>query len=376
MERVANLTLAPSGAERLALSTGLKLLLSTDTPEQVINLHQVASAWSKPALNVVDAFPLTDDVKGIPVPGRPMAVAVHPVQPLALALSQPRDVRDKGEVLFLDLREKTPGRLLRSQLVGYRPAHIAITPDGRWAIVANKAEGYRRTTGSIGILDLRNLAGLETDRIQEVPYHEIPGVAEKVGVTERRLEPGFVAIDQKSQFAAVVFHRNDAIAWIDLRSGEPVFAGVMNLPAGSKPTEISLLDEKDGSILAALTETGFQQVSFYRIMLSNDKPTVQRLSGVDVRQLIDSNYALKRRDPSSVLLRRVGDHPAALVASSRSNRTLLFDLADPTHPHFVARVASAAPAMDLMPIEEGNDLFVLTGNGDGTATVLRIHETP
>ncbi|MCZ7592301.1 MAG: hypothetical protein M5U15_09170 [Kiritimatiellae bacterium] len=55
---------------------------------------------------------------------------------------------------------------------------------------------------------------------------------------------------------------------------------------------------------------------------------------------------------------------------------MLFDLADPTHPHFVARVASAAPAMDLMPIEEGNDLFVLTGNGDGTATVLRIHETP
>lgn len=375
MERVANLTVASNGVERLALSTGLKLLLSTDTPEQEIHLHQVASDWNKPALNVVDAFPLTDDVKGIPVPGRPMALAVHPAQPVALALSQPRAARARGEVLFFDLREKTPGRLLRSQLVGYQPAHLAITPDGNWAIIANKAEGHRRTPGTIGLLDLRKLA-LDTDRVPEAPYRELSGLSEQIGVAEGRMEPGFVAIDPKGRFAAVTFHRNDAIAWIDLRSGEPVLAGSMKLPAGSNPTGISLLDEQDGSILAAVAETGAQQVGFYRIALSDARPDVQALSHVDVRKLIDPNYPFKRRDPDFILLKRLAGRPVALVASARTDRNLLFDLADPAHPRFVARVASAAPAMDLMPIEGRNELFVITGNGDGTATLFRISEAP
>lgn len=375
MERVANLDLAPDGIERLAFAPTPALLLSTDSKEQEIHLHHAASNWNNPKLDVVDAFPLTDDVKGIPVPGRPMVVAVHPTQPLALALSRPRDVRARSEVLFLDLREKTAGRLLRSQLVGYQSTHLAITPDGNWAIIANKAEGHRRTPGSIGILDLRTL-DVEADRLQEAPYRELPALAEQIGVPEGRMEPGFVAIDEQGRFAAVTFHRNDAIAWLDLRSGEPALAGVMKLPADTNPTGVSLLDEPDGSILVAVAATGAQRIDFYRVGLTDSGPSVQALSSVDVRPFVDPKYPSKRRDPESVLLMRLGGRPVALAASVRTDRNLLFDLQDPAHPRFSARVASAAPAQDFLALKNGGQWFVATANGQGSITILRIYESP
>lgn len=372
IERVADLSVASDGAERLAFAPGPGLLLSTDPRQQEIHLHR--ADWSKPALRAIDAFPPTDELLSIPTPGRPMAAVVHPSQPFALALSRPRDVRVRGEVLFLDLREKSAGRLLRSQLVGFQPEHLAITPNGQWALIANEGEGSRRTPGSIGLLDLRNIAGWEVNRLQEVPYREFSGLSELFGSPVGRLEPEFVAIEPQGRLAAVTFQENDAVVWVDLRSDEPMLAGMTALPGGSEPAGISLLARQDGSVLAGIAEEGSQCVSFYRIALEGTEPHAELLSRIDIRPLVNANQPRKRRDPESILLQHVKDRSLAVVASERTDRVLLLDVTDPSQPRLMGRVATAAPANDFLALQAKEGLSVATGNGQGTISVLRVLE--
>lgn len=374
MDRTADLFVATNGATRLAVAPASQMLLSTDPRDQQIHFHRVD--WKKPSLEVVDAFPPTDMLMGAPTPGRPLAIAVHPSQPLALAISRPRDARAKGEVLFLDLREKSPGRLLRSQLAGYRTEHIVLSPDGQWALVANGGGGKSATPGSIGVLDLRDLEGWEDDRLKEVPYVELQGLSELLGVSPRKLNPTFVAVDPRGEWAAAALRGNDALVWIDLRSASPALAGVTPLPGGSKPTGVALLNRPDGSLLAAIAEEGEQRVSVYRVNAANAADPAALLARLDIRPLIDSKRAGKRRDPQHVVLREVDGRPVAWIGSERSDRVLMFDLSDPTHPERIARVAAEGAPTDLIAVATKRGLLIVSGNGEGSITVFRVNRVP
>lgn len=374
MDRTADLFVATNGATRLAFASAPRVLLSTDPRDQQIHFHSVD--WKKPSLEAVDAFPPTDMLMGAPTPGRPVAVAVHPTQPLALAASRPHNARAKSEILFLDLREKSPGRLLRSQLAGYRTGHIALSPDGQWALVANDGGGKSATPGSIGVLDLRDLAGWEDDRLKEVPYVELQGLAELLGVSPRNVNPTFVAVDPRGEWAAAALRGNDALVWIDLRSASPALAGVTHLPGGSKPASVALLNRPDGSLLAAIAEEGEQRVSFYRVNAANAAEPAALIARLDIRPLVDSKRAGKRRDPKHVVLREVDGRPVAWIGSERSNRILMFDLSDPIHPERIARVAAEGEPTDLIAVETKEGLLLVSGNGEGSITVFRVNRAP
>lgn len=368
-ERVAHLTAAADGAERLAFAPGPGFLLSTDPRQQEIHLHRVD--WSKPELVEVDAFPPTDASLAIPTPGRPVAVAVHPMQPLALALTRPSDIRARGEVLFLDLREKSAGRLLRAQLVGYQPAHLQISPDGRWAVVANEGDGSRRTPGSIGILDLRNLAGWEVNRLQEIPYRELTGLGALMGQPEGRLEPESVAMHPRGEWAAIAFQENDAVVWVDLRGEEPRLSSLSRLPPGSEPVDLVLLDRPDGLVLA-IAEKATQHISFHRVLPGDRSFATTLCSRLDVRPLVHAEKPHKRRDPHRIRLANVGTNLLAWVGSERTDRILMLDVNNPARPRLVARAASAEAPRDLLLVETREGLRVAAGNGQGTITVFRV----
>ena len=368
-QHAADWRLAASGVERLAYAPGPGLLLATDRARREIHLHRVD--WRNAAVTVVDAFPPTDALTGIPTPGSPSAVAVHPTAPLALTLSRPPDVRTRGEVLLLDLRERTAGRLLRSQLVGFQPAAIDVTPDGRWALILNKADGSRRTPGSIGVLDLQNLSGWENDRLDVVPYRELGGLDTLLGQPLGRLEPGALAVSPDGRLAAVTFKENDAVALIDLRDGVPALAGALRLARGARPAGVALLPRPDGSLLLALAEKAAQHVSFHEVSLAAGIPAARLLARVDVRPLVHGGRPRSQRDPESILLRRSGARDIAWIASAHTDRVVMLDVTEPASPILLSRAAASREPRDLRAAERPEGWMLLTANGDGTASLLR-----
>ncbi len=370
MKRLADARLAQDGAERVAFAPGPDILLATDPRHREIHLHRVD--WQHSVVSVIDAFPPTDTLLGIPMPGRPTAVAVHPSQPLALALSQPRDVRSRGELLMLDMRERSPGRLLRSQLAGFSPAHLAITPDGAWAVVANSGVGSRRSAGSVGLYDLQALTGWEVNRLQEVPYRELEGLDRLLNQPLGRIEPYYVAIEPRGRLAAVALRGNDAVVWVDFRSGVPQLAGLMPLPRESEPSSLSLLNEPDGSLLLAVAEKGAQRVSFHRVRIEDAAPVAELLSRIDIPPMVNAKRPKARPYPETIVMRRMGARILGWVACADSNRVLLLDLTEPNQPRLLHRIAVAAAPRDLLPLPTPVGIRVLTGNGDGTVTVLGV----
>ena len=372
--RAADLTIADSGAERLAFAEGPALLLSTDPALQEIHLHRVD--WAAPSITVVDSVPPTDALTAIPTPGVPAAVSAHPAQPLAIALSRPLNPQFRGEALFLDLRDKSAGRLLRAQLAGYRPVHVAVTPDGQWALVSNEGRDHRRMPGSLGVYDLRNLAGWEVNRLTEIPYTELNGLETVAGTPSGRADPGFIAMDPKGRLAAISLRRADAVVWVDLRGDAPVLAGSLRLPRKSRPAGVALLDRPDGSLLLAVAEESAQQVSFHRIDLVGAEPKAELLSRVDVRPLVNPEQARNTRDPERLVLRTVGSRVIAWITCGESDRVLMLDVSNPKQPRLLARAASARSPSDLVPVESPSGLHLLAGNGNGVISVFRVSSAP
>lgn len=374
MTRLADVRISAEGAERLAFAPGPDILLSTDPRGREINLHRVD--WRTSSMTVIDAFPPTDMLTGIPIPGRPTAIAVHPAQPLAIALSKPRDVRTRGEAMLLDLRARAPGRLLRAQLAGFSPEHLAITPDGAWAVVANSGAGHRRTEGSVGVFDLRNLSGWENDRLREVPYRELAGLEQLVNAPVGKIEPSFVAIEPRGRVGAISMQANDRVVWLDFRSGEPQFAGAIALRRGSGPSGLSLLNEPDGSLLLAVAEEVAQHVSFYRVEIEGGPPRAMPSARLSIPPLVNAKRPKSERNPETVVLRRVGARVFAWVACTDTDRVLLLDATDPDAPRMLHRLAVAAPPRDLLPMPTSAGIRLLTGNGDGTVTIIGFDQAP
>lgn len=376
-DSLGTVDLAPRGAEIVAYHRAGNLVLCTDAARGEVHLLRAAS-WDPPALETVDAFPAADGTMAIPVPGRPTSVAVHPTQPLAIAVAAALNRRDRGEAVFIDLRDRSAGRVLRTQLVGHHPDSIAIAPDGRWALVANEAEYDRTTPGSIGVLDLRALSGWERDRLEPAPYRELDGLDRLLGVKPGACEPEFVAFDPRGRFAAVSCQENDAVVFVDLQADEPSLAGVVRLPKGAGPDGVCVLDGVPGpggisAALLAVAEEDGQSVSFHLVNPERlaDAPTL--LSRVDVRPVLNANKPRKRRDPEGVVLCRAGDRIYALVAIERGDRVQRFDATDPKAPVPAGRVAVGSRPEGLAMIEQPDGLVVLTANeGDGSGGSLSV----
>lgn len=370
MQRLAEISLSPDGIERLAISASQGYLLATVPKRQEIQIHQID--WNASRTMVIDAFPPTDATTAIPTPGRPSAIAPHPHQPLAVALTQPSDPRSRGEILFLDLRERSAGRLLRSQLAGFSPEDVAITPDGAWAVIVNSGEGNRRTEGSIGVVDLRNISGWEYDRLQEMPYRELAGLPVLIGGSLGKHEPRVVAIEPRGRIGAVSVPTADTIVWLDFRGAEPQLAGALRLPKNSAPFGLDLLDSPDGSLLLAVTEHNSQMLSLYRVSIAGAEPRADLQSRTDVRPLVREDRPRKERNPRSIKLLRAGARALAWLACGKTDRVLMLDVSNPQAPRLVDRIVLSSVPNDLFALPTVAGIRLLTANSDGILSILSI----
>ena len=171
--------------------------------------------------------------------GAPNSVAVHPSLDYFLVV-----VGRSGAPGAVAAYRLSDGSFLASVAVGIQPDSIAISPDGRWAVVANEAEGVARGDaggpGSLSVIDLarfrpRSRPSLEVKAIELPSLAGFPGFCAgrtddvarlPIDNTPATLEPESVAFSADSRYAYVTLQENDGVARLELRTGKLAFFGL------------------------------------------------------------------------------------------------------------------------------------------------------
>jgi hypothetical protein len=391
LEVLATIDVPGRSCEIIAFSDSQKLLLSTNSIWRTLDVFEVGSL-APPKLTPLSYRPTEGYVGGFWTVGEPTSVAVHPTRPIALVTALSREANRRGRLLGFDLRPGRRGRLVVDQAVGIHPDSLAISPDGRWAVIACEAEENPDTPGSIWAVDLEALTADRAAGGAALPAWPMGGLAELARAPLGQVEPEFVAFDPKSRLAVVTCQENDLAVLVDLQGGRPRLAGSLPLPPGHAPDGAAVLDQvADASgrpgCLIALAEEGSEGPAGGRRGQSlallwvdpNDLSGGRLVARVDVPTLIDPKKPDKRRDPEGVVLFRLAGRSYAAVGVERGDRLICLDVTEPSRPWPAGMVRVGDRPEGIIAVPHGRDVLVITGDegdgGPGTITFSRVRPT-
>jgi DNA-binding beta-propeller fold protein YncE len=152
---------------------------------------------------------------------------------LVVAAVEGPEIDSIGQLVFMD----TDGTVLASYEAGVLPDMVGFSPDGAYAVVANEGEPNDEYTldpeGSVTIIDISG--GVEDASVMQVGFtafnadgeraDELPADVRIFGpdaTVAQDLEPEYVTFSPDSSTAFVSMQENNAIAVIDLTSGDVV----------------------------------------------------------------------------------------------------------------------------------------------------------
>ena len=163
----------------------------------------------------------------ISVSGGPSSVAVHGGVVVVAVINDYHTL--PGVAAFFD----TDGNPLNTVEVGANPDMITFTPNGDRVLVANEGQPNDDYTidpeGSVSIIDIRDGVDLATVTTADfTAFNGQEGQLRADGVrifgpgasVAEDLEPEYITVSRNSQTAWVTLQENNAIAEIDIRSGE------------------------------------------------------------------------------------------------------------------------------------------------------------
>lgn len=205
--------------------------------------------------------------------GTPNSVAIHPSQDYFLVVSG--SASRTGQTGFVTAFRISTGDLLRTDSVGIQPDSVAISPNGKYAVVANEAEGVASTprhNGGEGSLSLIRLNNFNPKSPSPLPVQQIPlltaaglsgfttGRTDDLGRKEvtnapETLEPESVAFSHDSNYAYVTLQENNGVARLDLKTQVVTYFGLgqtthladVTIDAAYNPaTSITPFREPDG----------------------------------------------------------------------------------------------------------------------------------
>lgn len=382
------------------------ILVSTNSIWDTLDVYEIDWTDPKhPALKAIDFDEEEPSIEGIWTIGEPTSVAVHPTLPLALVVALNEHPEGPGWLLGYDLRRgENLGRMMVRQQTGIHPDSIAISPDGKWALIANEAEGHPDTPGSLTAIDLTTLTMERKAWDEPLQTHEITGLDKLLEVPVGEVEPEYIAFDPQNRFAAVSCQDNDAVLLVDFRANPPRLAGddgrargreavgrgVIFLEYGSQPDGVDVIDQikhpktgKVGCVVAAAEEGKFTRygkwtgnaVSLWWVDPDDLTATPQFMSRLNIAKAIDPQEPEKRRDPEAVRFARYQNKLWLFVATERGDRILAIDVNDPTKPRVVdiARVGDRPEGMIVF--ERDGHLILITGDegneGPGEISLTR-----
>ena len=348
--------------------------------------------------------------------GTPNSVAIHPhCDYLLVAIGAPGR---QGTVAAYRLSD---GARLGSVPVGIQPDSIAISPNGRHALVANEAEATGlNQNGGPGSLSLIDLAGcgahapdVSVTTIDLPSLGGLPGFStgrtDDIGQlaidnTPATIEPESVAFSHNSRFAYVTLQENNGVARLDVQSGELTLVGVgqtthladLTVNGVYAPVQgLTAFREPDG---IALDVTG-------RIFVTADEGDTRNAAGGsgprggrtvsvfdarsgalwgDTGSQLDDAAAAAGMYPDS-RSNRGGSEPEVLdlthdrgltlvaVGLERANAVALVDVSDPSAPAVISIAAAGIGPEGIKFFRTGSRLFVASANEvSGTVSIFEV----
>ncbi len=147
-----------------------------------------------------------------------------------IAVAVENEVRtDNGQVVFFN----TNGEFLAAVEVGPLPDMLTFTPNGRHVLVANEGEPSDDylidPEGSVSIIDLPgNVHRLTQAHVRTADFKKFNAaklddsmrIFGPNATVAQDLEPEYITVDKRSRTAWVTLQENNAIAVLDIRSGE------------------------------------------------------------------------------------------------------------------------------------------------------------
>ncbi len=360
-----------------------RLLVGTDSHWKTLAIFRVDS-FDPPVLVPLHEPPeAPEDV--VPLfTGEPTSVAVHPQHPVALVTTLGWHGRERGALQFVDLRAGHEGERMGWLATGFHPDSVALSPDGRWAVVANEGEGDPTTPGTVTVVDLSGLNLGHWITNGALPTWDVPLTCRALETSSGDLEPEYIAISSDSRWAAVSLQENDAVAFISLHETPPRLAGAFGLSYGAQPDGLAWRPEPGTNryLLAAAEEGLFDfhgrvlghALSLWSVQPDGGQDTARELSRVDLSALIAPGKKRKRIDPESVKLTTWGARTLALVTSERRDCVAILDVTDPRQPTPCGQLKTGTAPEGLRLIPDGQNLYVITGDegdydGPGEITI-------
>jgi len=392
LAHLADVDVPSFAPEIAAVSADRRHLVYVDDHWRTLEICEVdwRRAGQAPILAPLDLDDEWDGPQGVPFANAITSVAAHPTLPLALVTTIGRHREDRGTITAVDLRAETTGKSLWFAPVGRHPDSIAISPDGRWAVVANEGEGDERAAiapGSVTVLALHAIDPLmHRNFTGELPAFELD-VHDGVAIDAGEVEPEYVALDPRSRFAVVTCQENDAAVVIALDRAEPrVLPSRFYFPAGAEPDGAAILDglvdpKLGAGALVAFAEEGRfdrdgrwlgQAVSFHWIGPEGEWSRTELLARVALPPIVGRAHCA----PEGVVLARRSDRVLCLVGVERADRVLLFDASDARAPTFLDAASTGKRPEGLLLTTLGDrDMVVVCceGNeGPGEITFLEL----
>ena len=216
------------GAEISAVDTASKRLFITNGAKNTIDIVDISNL-KKPKLIKAVSF-TSSGATGI------QSVAAK--NGVVLVAAQMASKTAPGRIFVMDVNGKLRAGLSDGIAVGALPDHVSISPNGKYAIVANEGEptnycltngALPETTDPLGSISIINLSS-KTPTAQTIDFKSFS--ARKNAITyaggrifgpnatvEQDIEPEYAAFSADSAYAYVTLQENNSIATVDVATG-------------------------------------------------------------------------------------------------------------------------------------------------------------
>lgn len=349
--------------EIISYSSQTGLLFTTNSVSKEISVLSLTD-FSKGNFSPIDMDSSSPGVQGIKTNGEPTSIAIHPSKNIALAPVN----GSAGRLTAFDISKAREGkvRIILDQEIGIHLDSIAISPDGKWAVIADEAEKKANTPGAIILMDLTNLGSSA-----KLPIYKVEGLAAALGRPAGRVEPEFVCIDSASRFAVIACQEDNAVVIVPLGK-TPKVSSVIKLPSNSSPDGVALIQYGNGMLLS-IAEEGTNSASLYFLNPNNLSQTPQLVSRINVRLL--SGHT-KRSDPEGIAMFRQSGKLYLAVAIERADKVLIMDISNPSSPKKIAAVPVGSRPEGIITLKQNGMTYILTGDegkpGKGEVSIIEV----
>lgn len=371
-------------AEIIAYCSSEKLLIATNSKNNLIDFYELDFDLD----NKVQPVKMEGDLNSFFTVTEPTSVVVHPALPVALVTVLGKEKGDKGRLIGIDLRKDTRGTIIVAQPLGIGPDSIAISKDGKYAVVANEAEDDSETPGSVMVININELDLDKTPAENYLPVTKIEGLEDSIKQPLGECEPEFVAIDPESCFAVVSCQENDCLIVVDLLKEPASIVNTINLSFGASPDGVSILDgfKEDYKIqgnLIIVAEEGLEKdkiartgnsISVYWLDRENPANPPAVMARMDIHPFVCPTEPLKRLDPESVIGVEHDGGKYVFLSVERANEVLCFEITEESNLLFKEKAKVGERPEGLLAIKKEEEVFILSADEgkekSGSITVM------